>query len=778
MKLRAAKASHSSINNALTRRIQLRSKSSNNNGLTKSLGNMSSFSSLLLTTALDHDNINNRRREKHQLVVSSSLSSPSSQNDNYYIQPAVNIAGKNEEEEEQGRIAAMRIFLLSLQLGTANFTLSTMATKLKAITSTKTNINIDILEGNMRHDVERKGRSEHQEKEQNQLYQQQKLKPRVQGSKLLTLMKNDNSDITDNIHLKNNDRRDDCDKKKEYIEHSKLRSDLRRYIYDQDILKSMILFKKSQKIKIDLPRNTIADLFFMVSQKDSILAYQIIQYYNTHHRHQNDTKNKKNDNKLAGDPALDSATKKRLSLYKRMVSCVSLLNPHHHKTRQMHIMVDSLLNEIKEMDMESKQMLYPNLVVALVQQRSNTIGQYATQIYNYMIENNFDIKPGFLTRIISTSKYNRQDDVPFYDVISRLVDVGGQLSPDSILPAIQNMFPYTNTEHMSITLEAWLKDFRIKGSKQREGDGKDTIWWNQGEVIDLSTLEMISTSAAGNGCSKLILLVWDVLEVCHYLPTETIYENTIVTFANGRNGGLRKAFVAMSSMKEDGFVPSRPLIRSFSTAIRLNKSLIGMGRRLIIDDKKQEMLFMENDKLLSLESLNVIMSAYAERGDPRDVANILDVMIENNIKPNADSYSFVIEALGRDIKKRLKRDDDSYKQGNVEIADTILTMMEEDGTAPTTYVIQHYIELLCLAGEIETATSVVEDFLSSSSSKNEKIIVNNTTIYRVAMENAISGNYEIAKKIALMTSEFIPALHRKIASQEQRSSYMKDIKHK
>jgi len=192
---------------------------------------------------------------------------------------------------------------------------------------------------------------------------------------------------------------------------------------------------------------------------------------------------------------------------------------------------------------------------------------------------------------------------------------------------------------------------------------------------------------------------------------------------------------------------------------------------MLTDDKQNEMASIENNKLLSLETLNVILSSYAERGDPRDAVEILDVMSDNEIQPNADSYSFVIEALGRDIKKRLKTEDHSYMQRNVEIADTILSMMEGNGTAPTTHVIRHYVELLCLAGESETATSIAEDFLSSEE-RATRLVVNNITIYRVATENAALGNFETAKKLAAMMTEYVPALHRRIKSREQRALYV------
>lgn len=148
-------------------------------------------------------------------------------------------------------------------------------------------------------------------------------------------------------------------------------------------------------------------------------------------------------------------------------------------------------------------------------------------------------------------------------------------------------------------------------------------------------------------------------------------------------------------------------------------------------------------------------------------------MTDNGITPNADSYSFVIEALGRDIKKRLKTKDHAYMQRNIEVADTILSMMEGEGTTPSTHVIRNYIELLCLAGESETATSVVEDYLSSGDPSVRKT-VNNITIYRVATENAAQGNFEVARDLASKMTEYVPALDRRITSREQRSRHLSE----
>ena len=47
--------------------------------------------------------------------------------------------------------------------------------------------------------------------------------------------------------------------------------------------------------------------------------------------------------------------------------------------------------------------------------------------------------------------------------------------------------------------------------------------------------------------------------------------------------------------------------------------------------------------LLSVESLNVILSAFAERGDVLNVLQVLEVMRRAGVKPNADSYSFAVD---------------------------------------------------------------------------------------------------------------------------------------
>jgi len=697
------------------------------------------------------DGNNNRRRKQHQLVASNNASS-SSVVRNY---PCVDYSGGcTSEDEERRRLAAMRLLLDSLQLATANTTLSTTkTTRIRTKDPNKFSSRVpEILSLVQNEDNKQEGSSE------SVTMNETKDAERI-GEEFTSTTEEVQTQMAS--ESKTSLLADGAPRSKDF---ELLKAALRRSIHRKDIEKSLFLFRESQRKRQILPRVTVTDLFFMVSEFDPPAGYTIINYYNKHYLHQD-------AGQSDGGRALDGNTSKRLSLYKRICNSISLLDPNHHNTRQMHIMIEDLLNEIEEMDMNSKRILYPKLVLSLVSQRIATIGQYASDLYYFITDNEFEMRAGWLNRLLSTSRYNRKNDIPYHDVIARLVQTpGGQLNPDAILPAMQNMFPYTEMEPICVTLEAWLEDFQNKISGNNDEEKMFDL--NPETLIDLSMLETISTGAAQAGCSRLILLVWEVLDVCGYSPTEIIYENTVVTFANER-GGVQQAFAALASMKEDGFEPSRPLIRSFSSAMRLHRSLIGKARRILTEDRQNEIASMENNHLLSLESLNVLLSSYAERADPKDAVEILDVMSDNDIQPNADSYSFVIEALGRDIKKRLKIDDQSYKQRNVEIADTILSMMEDKGIPPTTHVIRNYVELLCLAGEIETATSIVEEYLTSDNPETRRV-VNNITTYRVATENAALGNFDVARKLASMMTEYVPALHRGIRSREQRSLYVKE----
>lgn len=169
---------------------------------------------------------------------------------------------------------------------------------------------------------------------------------------------------------------------------------------------------------------------------------------------------------------------------------------------------------------------------------------------------------------------------------------------------------------------------------------------------------------------------------------------------------------------------------------------------------------------VSVASLNAILSGGAERGDVDRTLFVMEEFSRNDVEPNADSFSFAFEALGKNIARRTRNPASKQMiESYLETSDSFLTEMEERGIAPNHHIIREYVELLCLAHEVETATSVVKETLSNGGS------VNNKTIYRVAMANVDAKNFAIARELTLTASEPLPFLLQNIERAERREEF-------
>lgn len=179
-------------------------------------------------------------------------------------------------------------------------------------------------------------------------------------------------------------------------------------------------------------------------------------------------------------------------------------------------------------------------------------------------------------------------------------------------------------------------------------------------------------------------------------------------------------------------------------------------------DHGMKILTVSSD-LQSLETLNALMSCYAERGEVHGVLQILETLRSNKLSPDENSYSFAIEVLGKNIHRWHKNDNPGMVQENLDHADAILGMMEADGIPPSRDLLRNYVELLCIAGESETANMVVDDMLSYTPES-----VCSKALYRLAMANAEGGNFDRARYLASKITDEIPILLKKIRSRQQR----------
>ena len=156
----------------------------------------------------------------------------------------------------------------------------------------------------------------------------------------------------------------------------------------------------------------------------------------------------------------------------------------------------------------------------------------------------------------------------------------------------------------------------------------------------------------------------------------------------------------------------------------------------------------------SQAAVNAVLSAAAERGDLDAALSIAEEVIPRfNLQMNSDSFSFAMEAIGKHLSRRTQSGtSEEVIQRVLAAADTILYDMERQGISPTPYILRDYVEMLCHAKEVDTATSVVRELSKSA----EKDLLNSKIIYCVAVANAKLGNFEVANEIANASPEPMP----------------------
>lgn len=170
------------------------------------------------------------------------------------------------------------------------------------------------------------------------------------------------------------------------------------------------------------------------------------------------------------------------------------------------------------------------------------------------------------------------------------------------------------------------------------------------------------------------------------------------------------------------------------------------------------------------------MAAHAERGSVETTINMLHEFDRLEWAPTVDSYSFALEAVGKatgrmmnNAKLRMAPEKKNRViESYMALVDSVLTQMEtprgpsNQPITPTKHVIRNYVEFLCLANHVETATQVVTDFLEKQEGSGRLNVVDNKTILRVVIANAECGNFELAKRLAASTSESLQFLDAKI----------------
>ena len=340
---------------------------------------------------------------------------------------------------------------------------------------------------------------------------------------------------------------------------------------------------------LEISMDIVDDLYRLMTYHRPFHSYQLLQYIlrrtNTDIQASSRYDDKEDEKSIEESQRIGK-------LYRRMCFSLRLLDPIKSRHGDIRSLVSSVVSDLREMNEHVERLCLPVLVTSLAEQRSSNIGRWAFRYYQRMAEKNYELRPEYFQHLLTLSKFNRQDNLPYHDILQQVVQAGRRPLPHIVMNALENMFPYTdNVQGTYIALQSVMElqrqsqQMAQEQQQQRELDVAQLAQEQDPEeiekikkrmslyrkprsyVVDIATLESMNVAAARTGCAELALLLWDALDIMGYEPTESIYESTIVCFAKDDNL-CENAFVVLKEMEDKGFVPSRALIKSFSMALR------------------------------------------------------------------------------------------------------------------------------------------------------------------------------------------------------------------
>jgi hypothetical protein len=288
----------------------------------------------------------------------------------------------------------------------------------------------------------------------------------------------------------------------------------------------------------ELSKPMIRTLFFDLTWKRPVEAFQVLRIYQrfTMEEYRHDVNAYKDE-------------------YVRLCDSFRYLDPRNTFRAAIHDIVNATVQDLKKLDRSGQEKCFPVLASALAQQKTVTLGSLARRAYQYVVDQQFVLKPGYWEHMLSHSRYFRQKDLPYDEILEKAVAIGRRPNPNVTLCALGNLFPYDDTQATFRMLKAiWeLQSTAKPGEKHYR--------------VDISTLELIGAAAADKQCQDMNLVIWDLADALGYEPTEFMYENAILALC-AQHSTYTNAFAVLSDMEERGMQPSRALIRCMSTYLR------------------------------------------------------------------------------------------------------------------------------------------------------------------------------------------------------------------
>mmetsp|Transcript_60412 Transcript_60412/g.72620 ORF Transcript_60412/g.72620 Transcript_60412/m.72620 type:complete len:909 (+) Transcript_60412:55-2781(+) len=355
----------------------------------------------------------------------------------------------------------------------------------------------------------------------------------------------------------------------------------------------------------------------------------------------------------------------------------------------------------------------------------------------------FPIQTEVWCEILKNGSQNRsKQNLPFHELLNDLVDIDYRPDPEIVKICLENEAPFMNIKAIDSMLNSVERLCQQHNQITRDDD-LDNVTNNQKDYstseyrLDIELLEKIAAGAARRGNSRVVLRIWDLMESFGYYATQNLYESAVTAFFSVRRERLdHLGFAALADMEENEYVVSRTLIQRISNQIGGSVGRIQNAHRILVDHTEGTQI--------TTASLNCILCALGDTGLVDQAFTTFDDFAQYNIKPDDNSFSFLLKALcvdlettNQDTSKQQNNDVISTESANDNIddiepfdapaviasIDSLFDMMTNLNIPKTHYHHHEHIRILTQLNELDLAKSVLKELIADAP-EQQKVLLN------------------------------------------------------
>ena len=414
---------------------------------------------------------------------------------------------------------------------------------------------------------------------------------------------------------------------------------------------------------------------------------------------------------------------------------------------------DTLINT----PLETQHKCLPVLMAsALKTKNEQNAWTYAADIFWHMDEQRFPIDYKMYNHIVCNATFRNTPHFPFWKILKVLshdAEARKMVDMCDVIQLLLNHFPYTDVTATKSVMRSILSLHQPQPDNESDSDEEDdesdaTISFpsfdsdvsfplNCNTHADRGVLQAIAYAGATAGDPDMVLMAWDLADQAGYSPSAEMYESIVTAFASSHRQD-HNAFAAICEMEEAEIPVSRALIESFSTQVGYTPGRIKNARFILTNETE--------GTAITTASLNVVMAALAGRGDAEGSFETFSLYEHYDVKPDADTYSYMIESLATNMtaeQNSRSKDDDlntpDYSQ-NVTAGREVLKEATEAGVS-SGHILHQYLRLLCAAGHLEEAVEALEEAVKNK----ERVLMESFSL--VAVRHAKEGQFKTAERI-------------------------------